>query len=78
MSFDIGETIKKLDELENLALMPNEKGEVNLALAVKIEELKAKFAQMKSENEKENNFRLEIFVLNKRHKKLIDEIWWTC
>ncbi len=74
MSFDIGETIKKLDELENLALMPNEKGEVNLALAVKIEELKAKFAQMKSENEKENNFRLEIFVLNKRHKKLIDEI----
>ena len=74
MSFDIGETIKKLDELENLALMPNEKGEVNLALAVKIEELKEKFAQMKSENEKENNFRLEIFVLNKRHKKLIDEI----
>ena len=74
MSFDIGETIKKLDELENLALMPNEKGEVNLALAVKIEELKAKFAQMKSENEKENNFRLEIFVLKKRHKKLIDEI----
>ena len=74
MSFDIGETIKKLDELENLALMPNEKGEVNLALAVKIEELKAKFAQMKSENEKENNFRLEIFVLNNRHKKLIDEI----
>lgn len=74
MSFDIGETIKKLDELENFALMPNEKGEVNLALAVKIEELKAKFAQMKSENEKENNFRLEIFVLNKRHKKLIDEI----
>lgn len=74
MSFDIGETIKKLDELENLALMPNEKGEVNLALAVKIEELKAKFAQMKSENEKGNNFRLEIFVLNKRHKKLIDEI----
>ena len=74
MSFDIGETIKKLDELENLALMPNEKGEVNLALAVKIEELKAKFAQMKYENEKENNFRLEIFVLNKRHKKLIDEI----
>lgn len=74
MSFDIGKTIKKLDELENLALVPNEKGEVNLALAVKIEELKAKFAQMKSENEKENNFRLEIFVLNKRHKKLIDEI----
>ena len=58
MSFDIGETIKKLDELENLALMPNEKGEVNLALAVKIEELKAKFAEEKSENEKENNFRL--------------------
>ncbi|MCD8025036.1 MAG: hypothetical protein LUE64_05830 [Candidatus Gastranaerophilales bacterium] len=72
MSFDIKDTIERLNELEKLALMPNEKGEVNLALAVKIEELKAKFAQMKIENE--NNCQLNVFVQNKRQKKLIDEI----
>lgn len=74
MSFNINETIKKLDELEKLALTPNEKNEINLSLAVKIEELKAKFAQMKSEIEKENNFYLEVFVLNRRQKKLVDDI----
>ena len=74
MSFNINETIKKLDELEKLALTPNEKNEINLSLAVKIEELKAKFAQMKYEIEKENNFHLEVFVLNRRQKKLVDDI----
>lgn len=74
MSFDIKETIKKLDELEELALLPNEKGDINLALAVKIEELKAKFAQLKFENENEKNYNLTVIVQNKRQKKLIDEI----
>jgi len=74
MSFDIKDTIKRLDELEELALTPNEKGDVNLALAVKIEELKAKFAQIKNENEIEKNYTLTVVVQNKRQKKLIDEI----
>ncbi len=74
MSFDVQETIKKLDELEKLALIPNEKGDINLALAVKIEELKAKFAQMKQENESENKYNLTVVVKNNRQKKLIDEI----
>ena len=74
MSFDVQETIKKLDELEKLALIPNEKGDINLALAVKIEELKAKFAQMKQENEIENKYNLTVVVKNNRQKKLIDEI----
>lgn len=74
MSFDIKETIKKLDELEELALTPNEKGDINLALAVKIEELKAKFAQLKCESEDEKKYNLTVVVQNKRQKKLIDEI----
>ena len=74
MSFDITDTIKKLNELEQLALTPNEKGDVNLALAVKIEELKAKFAQLKSENENEKKYSLTVVVKNKHQKKLIDEI----
>ena len=73
MPFDVNETIRKLDELEKLALTPNEKGDVNLSLAVKIEELKAKFAQLKVE-ENEKNYVLNIYVKNKRQKKLIDEI----
>lgn len=74
MSFDLTDTINKLDELEKLALTPNEKGDVNLALAVKIEELKAKFAQIKQENENEKNYILNVVVKNKTQKKLIDEI----
>ncbi|MDO5437523.1 MAG: hypothetical protein Q4F80_04935 [bacterium] len=74
MSFDFTDTINKLDELEKLALTPNEKGDVNLALAVKIEELKAKFAQIKQENENEKNYILNVVVKNKTQKKLIDEI----
>ena len=74
MSFNINETIKKLDELEKLAMTPNEKGDVNLALAVKIEELKAKFAQIKNEDELENIYTLKVYVKNQRQKKLIDEI----
>ncbi len=72
MSFDINDTIKKLDELEILAMTPNEKGDINLALAVKIEELKAKFAQMKMEDKSEDNYILKVFVKNKRQKKLVD------
>ncbi len=75
MSFNINDTIKKLDELEILALTPNEKGDVNLALAVKIEELKAKFTQMESENDAgQKGYILNVYVQNKRQKKLIDEI----
>lgn len=74
MYFDVNETIKKLDELETLALTPNEKGDVNLALAVKIEELKAKFAQMKFEDEVEKNYNLNVTVETKRLKKIVDEI----
>lgn len=74
MSFDIKDTIKKLDELEELALTPNEKGDINLALAVKIEELKAKFAQFRNENDNEKNYTINVVVQNKRQKKLIDEI----
>ncbi len=74
MSFDVSDTIKKLNELEKLALTPNEKGDVNLALAVKIEELKAKFAQNKFEDEKEKNYVINVVVKNKRQKKLLDEI----
>ena len=74
MSFDVNETINKLEELEKMALTPNEKGDVNLALAVKIEELKAKFAQIKHENENEKNYNLTVVVKNKRLKKLVDEI----
>lgn len=71
---EINDTIERLDELEKLALTPNEKGDINLALAVKIEELKAKFAQMKAEKENEKEFTLNVIVQNKRQKKLIDEI----
>lgn len=74
MSFDVNDTIKKLDELEILALTPNEKGDINLALAVKIEELKAKFAQIKFEENNNKKYDLEVFVQNKRQKKLVDEI----
>ena len=74
MSFSTGETIERLDELEKMALTPNEKGDINIALAVKIEELKAKFAQMKIECENEKNFTLNVIVQTKRQKKLIDEI----
>ncbi len=74
MSFDVSDTIKKLNELEKLALTPNEKGDVNLALAVKIEELKAKFAQNKFEDEKEKNYVINVVFKNKRQKKLLDEI----
>ncbi len=74
MPFDLSETIQKLNELEKLAMSPNEKGDINLALAVKIEELKAKFAQMKFENEDEKKYVLNIYVKNQRQKKLIDEI----
>lgn len=70
----INDTIERLDELEKLALTPNEKGDINLALAVKIEELKAKFTQMKAEKENEKEFTLNVIVQNKRQKKLIDEI----
>lgn len=70
MSFDFTDTINKLDELEKLALTPNEKGGVNLALAVKIEELKAKFAQIKQENENEKNYILNVVVKNKTQKNL--------
>ena len=42
MSFSTDETIERLDELEKMALTPNEKGDINIALAVKIEELKAR------------------------------------
>lgn len=73
MSFDITETINKLDELEKIALTPNEKGDINLALAVKIEELKAKFAQVQTE-EINKNYTLNVFVLNKRQKEIIDKI----
>ena len=62
MSFDITETINKLDELEKIALTPNEKGDINLALAVKIEELKAKFAQVQTD-EINKNYTLNVFVL---------------
>ena len=64
MSFDITETINKLDELEKIALTPNEKGDMNLALAVKIEELKAKFAQVQTD-EINKNYTLNVFVLKK-------------
>lgn len=74
MSFSTDETIERLDELEKMALTPNEKGGINIALAVKIEELKAKFAQMKIESENEKNFTLNVIVQTKRQKKLIDEI----
>ncbi len=74
MSFSTDETIERLDELEKMALTPNEKGDINIALAVKIEELKAKFAQMKIESENEKNFTLNVIVQTKRQKKLIDEI----
>ena len=74
MSFSTDETIERLDELEKMALTPNEKGDINIALAVKIEELKAKFAQMKIEQESEKNFTLNVVVQTKRQKKLIDEI----
>ncbi len=73
MSFDITETINKLDELEKIALTPNEKGDINLALAVKIEELKAKFAQVQTD-EINKNYTLNVFVLNKRQKEIIDKI----
>ena len=49
-----------------MALTPNEKGDINIALAVKIEELKAKFAQMKIECENEKNFILNVIVQTKR------------
>lgn len=74
MSFSTDETIERLDELEKMALTPNEKGDINIALAVKIEELKAKFAQMKIESENEKKFTLNVIVQTKRQKKLIDEI----
>ncbi len=74
MSFDVGDTIKKLNELEVLALTPNEKGDVNLALAVKIEELKAKFAQIKFESENEKKYNLTVVVQNKRLKKIVEDI----
>ena len=74
MSFNVDDTIKKLNELEILALTPNEKGDVNLALAVKIEELKAKFAQIKFEEDDKKKYNLEVVVQNKRQKKLVDEI----
>ena len=74
MYFDINETIKKLDELEQLALTPNEKGDINISLAVKIEELKAKFAQMRIDNDFENKYVLNVTVKNQHQKKIIEEI----
>ncbi len=74
MSFETDETIERLNELEKMALTPNEKGDVNIALAVKIEELKVKFTQMKTEIETEKSCTLNVVVQNKRLKKLIDEM----
>ncbi len=74
VSFETDETIERLNELEKMALTPNEKGDVNIALAVKIEELKVKFTQMKTEIETEKSCTLNVVVQNKRLKKLIDEM----
>lgn len=73
VSFNVREAIDKLNELEKLALTPNEKGDVNLALAVKIEELKAKFAQINLEEEKKN-YILNVIVQNKTLKEIVDRI----
>lgn len=75
MSEEVNQTIKKLEELENLALTPNEKGEINLSLAVKIEELKLKLLQTTSSSDSpSSNKPIEVFVQNKRQKKIVDEI----
>ncbi len=60
--------------MEELALSPNEKGDINLSLAIKIEELKAKLFQIKNDEEKEKECTLNVVVQNKRQKRLIDEI----
>lgn len=73
VSFNVREAIDKLNELEKLALTPNEKGDVNLALAVKIEELKAKFAQINLEEEKKS-YILNVIVQNKTLKEIVDRI----